>query len=422
MAATEAMSRLVARAVPLGPHDASRLTLLILLLVVVLPSAVMTIFDASSMASGMALAAVILIAHRTIGASSGTPVSQRGLARWFLMTAGFVFALTVQSLIASTSVNEQNTQRLFASLALLLLIWWASGIFAARLSTCSDYSVDRFVTWGLWFLAINAVLGLSGIVVVAHATVKASGFFAEPSHLAMTAAPFLLYASARRMGYCEPILAGFFLWGLLIQNLTMLVVVVLAAFPLIRLRLRTLLTLFFLIAIVAVVLSQSELASDYFRDRLVIDQNTNNLSVLVFLRGWEYALQAIDLSQGWGLGFQQFGFTYFGGDVLAKLEAQGVGEQNLLDGGTAAAKIIGEFGYVGILLLALYVLFAVKGMRDLRRAAGGGIPRWHTFLQAGVVGVSVELFVRGIGYFTPNFFILLAAISATVVGLGRCKT
>lgn len=415
------MSRPGAGAVPSGLHDASRLTLLILCLVVVLPSAVMTIFGATSMALGIALTAVILISHGVIELYFGTQMSRRRLARWILVTTGFVLVLTAQSLIASAYGDEQDTQRLFGSLALLLLIWGASGIFAARLSTCNDRSVDRLVTWGLWFLAVNAALGLSGVIVVTHASFKACGVFSEPSHLAMASAPLLLYATARRVRRCELVLASFFLWGLLIQNLTMLVVVILAVLPLIRLRLKALLMLGVFVAMVAVILGQSEPAIEYFRDRLVIDRSTDNLSVLVLLRGWEYALQAIDISRGWGLGFQQFGVTYIGGDVLAKLQAQGLGDQNLLDGGTAAAKIVGELGYIGIIILALYVLFAAKCMCDMR-ASEGETPHWRTFLQAGVVGVSVEMFVRGAGYFTPGFFILFAAISAAVIGLKRINT
>ncbi|WP_296225434.1 hypothetical protein [Ralstonia sp. UBA689] len=422
MAAAEAMSRLITGAVPSGPHDASRLTLLILLLVVVLPSAVMTIFGATSMALGIALTAVILISHGVIDLYFGTRMSRRRLARWILVTTGFVLVLTAQSLFASAYGDEQDTQRLFGGLALLVLIWGASGIFAERLSTCSDRSVDRLVTWGLWFLAVNAALGLSGVVVVAHASFKACGVFSEPSHLAMVSAPLLLYATARRLRRCELVLASFFMWGLLIQNLTMLVVVILAVLPLIRLRFKALLMLSVFVAMLMMVLGQSEPAMEYFRDRLVIDESTDNLSVLVLLRGWEYALQAIDISRGWGLGFQQFGVTYIGGDVLAKLQAQGLGDQNLLDGGTAAAKIVGELGYVGIFLLAWYVLFAAKCMCDMRRASGGETPHWRTFLRAGVVGVSIEMFVRGAGYFTPDFFILFTAISAAVIGLKRINT
>jgi hypothetical protein len=147
----------------------------------------------------------------------------------------------------------------------------------------------------------------------------------------------------------------------------------------------------------------------YFTDRLDLSSNSSNLSVLVFLSGYERAWLALTGFNGLGVGFQQMGIvgpvgafqlnisTIFGFDGL-----------NLLDGGTLASKIIVEFGYPGLLLLFLYLFKLIKvvnsffGKREFS-------PQ-DLFYSSIYIMFFVVLFVRGAGYFNPSFFIFLISI------------
>lgn len=147
----------------------------------------------------------------------------------------------------------------------------------------------------------------------------------------------------------------------------------------------------------------------YFIDRIpFLGPETENLSRLVWIQGWENAGLSIWNSFGFGGGFQQFGIATARGDAANALEILGVGGLNALDGGTTGSKIVGELGLFGLFALAWHGWLSLRLARSAywRQNTCDG----PHFLVACVIGYVVELYVRGFGYFTPGGVLCLAGL------------
>lgn len=121
------------------------------------------------------------------------------------------------------------------------------------------------------------------------------------------------------------------------------------------------------------------------------------------------ALLAFRESGWWGGGFQQFGMLGLDGELSDRLAALKLGDQNLYDGGSSAAKIIGELGFWGFVGLFFYLLLCMRCIIFLRH---GDRPRKtiDIFFAACIVALLIELFVRGVRYFSTGFFLATTAV------------
>lgn len=157
------------------------------------------------------------------------------------------------------------------------------------------------------------------------------------------------------------------------------------------------------------------LSIDYFETRLDFDA-ANNLTTMVFLQGWQLAYLNFFETYGIGLGFQGLGSgpTVIG-DLTQRITSLTYGGEsiNLSDGGFLAAKIIAEFGTVGVIGLICYLAFLFRG--SLRLAFWYSSPSAnpttarYALMFAFLFAFFVEVFFRGLGYFSPGLFFALAA-------------
>lgn len=161
-------------------------------------------------------------------------------------------------------------------------------------------------------------------------------------------------------------------------------------------------------------------SSEYFSSRLNFE-NTNNLTALVFMQGWDMAYLNLIKTNGLGLGFQMLGSptTYLSPltDEIVNLTNK---EFNLADGGFLAAKVIAEFGVIGIIMITSYIYFLFKfifyGNQIWLRIR---LSHDHQYTQelkkrlliSGILfGFFVEVFLRGYGYFSPGVYLALVAM------------
>jgi hypothetical protein len=298
--------------------------------------------------------------------------------------------------------------RTAGSLVALAVIVITAGIVADWLSRASERQIDRIghviritlLAIGLWcFVGWQPPSAL---------TLSRPSFpFTEPSHYALVAGPFIIDGCARTT------LARRFAWlavwltlGLINQSLSMIVVVAIAAIV-------TLPAIYSAVAFVALAVAATGIDLQYYTERLDFSVNSRNLSSLVYRQGWELMQQGLVYSRGWGIGFQQLGVTPLNvptSDVIYRILGD---DSNLRDGSFMAAKLVSELGLVGIAVVAVTVVAIVRAglmlraMAQVPAAMQSGRAR---FAAAAICAFAVELFVRGIGYFSGTAILIVAAV------------
>mgnify|MGYP001294093112 FL=1 len=150
----------------------------------------------------------------------------------------------------------------------------------------------------------------------------------------------------------------------------------------------------------------------YFTDRLIISQSSDNLSALVYLQGITDVIYSLKSTSYLGLGFQSLG-TQPPSEISAIIEEIAGAQLNREDGGFLAAKILSEFGVLGAIFIIYYMRIGFKAFLFLRKQ--NSVSNIRRDLKALVVAAiifafSVEIFVRGAGYFSPGVFLFLFSL------------
>jgi hypothetical protein len=382
--------------------------LLALLAVIILPMIAYYTGVTSSAAGGTAAVSALLICTRV-----EYLVQQdwsRRPSRFFHRVTPTVLTLAIVALVVAHALVASifqpfDAQHFAASLAPLILIILAGCCIGNMLQNATDRQVERAIRYCFLFFcicALGGVLGLSPIS--ARPTPKPVFPFNEPSHFGIIFTPFFIFCCVRSRG-----LARYAIWftGVLIaaslQNLTLLGSCGLAA--LVFVRGVTILPVLVLVGGVGTAVDLS-----YYLGRVDLTSDNPNLSALAYIQGWQLIGESLGRSGGWGLGFQQLGLR--GTEVPAALAIfeQIQDNENLFDGAFTFAKVVSEFGVFGLGLTLLFLKFWWRSIRRLRLIANGaGTAPAEVFAMCVIVGYFVELFVRGAGYFTGSWLLLIGA-------------
>ena len=308
--------------------------------------------------------------------------------------------------IVTISINNYEFMhiRFLSSYVFLIWIMLSSILLSGIISRCKDVGFNNAMSFTFWILLLIGVFSTYLILnnVVSR---KSMILFTEPSHYAMYFAPFLLYKSyvdfnKRKVNVLLYISTVFFM-AVMVKNTTLLMVVLITLGVLYAGNIKVLLSI--IIALTLFVVN-----SDYFLTRMTLSFEANNVSVLVFLSGWERAYLALVDSYGFGLGFQQMGIGPMGVnmELLAKFGAEGL---NYNDGGSLAPKIISEFGIFGIALLVMYIRKLAQVFRNMVKRKGE-LDLKSSFFYSVYLMTFVMVFIRGAGYFTPMLIIFFASV------------
>lgn len=326
------------------------------------------------------------------------------------MLAGLILLLTLHVVISNLTVGGVNFIRFFGS-CLVLAVMVMSARFAAR--KLESVPVEQLVQTANLALAALTLIGIAAALGVPAlgpqgSTEKAVVIFAEPSHFCLAYVPILMFRVSVAKPSTQALLTAMALGlALILESLTMVASVMLVVALLLR---RTPLVLMMCVLAAAVV----TLDLTYYSSRLVFSSESDNLSTLVLLQGWESAILGFQATSGIGVGFQQFGFAGPIGDIAEKVaELLGGEYTNLHDGGSTATKLIGEFGILGIAGILLFVRIALRGARYVRRSQSQPPQQRDVrvlFYYSYVIAFCIELFLRGIGYFSPGGFLALVAL------------
>lgn len=369
------------------------------------PSLLMVSLGQSSLASGLLLSILIVYFLGFFYISSNISSRKKiNFKKIIFFVCFFIFLLLHFSLNNIRDVPLDIGRFIWSYVALM---FFAIGcfIFHSVISELQDDKLSKIIRAILFFMLMNAICGVLGIKMFPHMSHKPVGVFSEPSHFALALAPFIIYSCVIKDRWYKFFLFVFFVFAVLVQNLTTMIVIILSLSLITRVRLKTFVPIFIAICIAVLFFAKSQ----YFTDRFSISAESDNISVVVLLRGWEMALLAFRESGLWGGGFQQFGMLGLGGELSDKLAALKLSDQNLYDGGSSAAKIIGELGVWGFAGLFFYLLLCMRCIVFLRH---GDNPRKaiDIFFAACVLALLIELFVRGVGYFSTGFFLATTAV------------
>lgn len=338
-------------------------------------------------------------------------------ATWQALVFGSIAGVL---LLAHTAVGESLgtcQDLMFKSLAsqiLLVLVVAALCLLAvASRSHCAKRSVARLVTL---FVAAVIVEKLYLLATGAKDTIRPSGFFSEPSHFALTIAPLLIFLILdneprwRRHGIVAAVIS---LWLAASATLFLLLALGLALMWLAlhgrHLKFWKVVQVSVLSVVFAAVAFVSPFWGD-FLDRVTSlgNQSTEaNVSSVVYVMGWELALENLENTSGWGLGFNRMGceprpVT----DGVEVLELLGLDDGNYNDGSFLASKALSEMGYFAALLWFWAAWRAWRWRRLLHDPAPLASEQARLMLCL-LICALVGLLLRGTGYFSGP--VLLAA-------------
>jgi hypothetical protein len=128
------------------------------------------------------------------------------------------------------------------------------------------------------------------------------------------------------------------------------------------------------------------------------------------------AFRTLESTHWLGAGFQQLGIATQDGPYTERvLDMSGI-NSNQYDGSLTAAKLVSEFGIFGIAALITHFVMAIKSFFDLRKFAllSKNAKENYSFsvvlANTVVVCSLLELYVRGVGYFSPMMAMLVISV------------
>lgn len=369
-----------------------------------IPTTIYYLFVTSSQAIGLAISIIFLL-----------PFIMKNLYR-LTFTRNELFFLSISltyimfiMLYNSIYIHEYNIMKFFFGLVLIIVMILTAKLLAVYIQDCK-IELDLVIKSVFFVLiAIAFTISLRNIIFDVNINAyqnKHLFIFREPSHFALLFTPLLIYhfVQSELSGKLTYFFMGLF-FAFFIKSLLLIVGVLL----MISIILHQHKTIVFVL-IPLLLLSFSAISSslpDYFLDRIILTTNTNNLSVLVYLNGWERLLLNLNTSNFFGIGLQQLGFIGDNGMLMEKIELLAGSQLNLYDGSFLASKIVSELGILGLFYLSIYLLYSFKALKFF--TANEHHDSKLVLAYSFIFCFFIELFFRGIGYFSFSLFMTIAS-------------
>jgi hypothetical protein len=303
-----------------------------------------------------------------------------------------------------------------------------------------------FSVWAMWWLrpeqSIFSVVGskllmlaILGSVILAQIGLDIfttflgseprirSGFYSEPSHLALHLIPLVAYRLLNnfsdRLTWVTLTLVFIFAPSTtLAAGLLGVVVMILN----IKIRRKSVMVTVLFLMVGAIGVLVNIMNNNPIIDRLIGIINFNqgviiNLSSSVWLNGWSQAFDHLIASSGWGVGLNQMGCGYL--KTAGYLSPLIMGDLDLLlnstDGSFLFAKIVAEVGLLGLFFCIYLTYLAISSMLAINRDE---VPdRNAAFIQhdmicrsAAGLTIIIFLYVRGMSYFAFPSMLAIALL------------
>jgi hypothetical protein len=343
----------------------------LLLFIVGFPHLIYYFGLSSSLTLGLGLVCLVVL-YFSMNTQHGQPTIIVGKLNRDVSVVLVVVLILLHFSIASL-ISQTDIVRSGLSLIIVVLLILAASGLASVIASISDNAINQSVWFVFYFFCIVVGayffdLGPTG----AHEKAKNIFPFNEPSLFTLSFMPFFIYSCVYSSAFYRYVIIFVVLAvAMTIQNMTLVVGCLIVVFICMNYK-AALLSLF----MAWVAASQFDLA--YFFNRAIISPDSNNLSALVYLQGWQLIGESFERTMGIGMGFQQLGVlptevpasyainSLIGGDDL-----------NLKDGGFLLSKLLSEFGWFGILLAGVYLRVALRSFLQLRNIALRSDGRLH---------------------------------------------
>lgn len=370
------------------------------------PSLVFYLAGTSSQAAGVAVAAIVIIALGSLGFVRRPNRQQLAIALFIVGVA--VYALLLHLLMAGLQVSME-LGRGISSLLLFALMIIGGAFLSFSLLEIDDRILKRSIGLMVAVLIFAGFAGVTGLQPPSRSeSIKLVFPFTEPSHYALTITPILLCFCALNNQYWRVAsLSATLIIAYLLESLSLVVGVAFISAIVLPIRWAT-------VAAVLLIASLGALDVAYFTDRLALNDGSTNLSVLVYIQGWALVVESLERTRGWGIGFQQLGFGPIANHTSNLVARIAGSDSNIRDGGFTLAKVLAELGVLGIVISLAYIGLLVRCGFALRQFATAGM---RSSMSAGTVlalslvcGYAIEVFVRGIGWFSGTAMLFSAAM------------
>lgn len=390
-------------------HDRQIILGLNIFLILLLPGLINTVTDYSSLAPGLVIASVLLLALNLL-------LGARLRANHIFFIIGIFCLILISSGISY--VIYDTLRPLFSSVLIICFVWVLSFLYLYQ--TCSMKQVMDAVRMSVVALLFIGWINFFNLFFYGRQLLV---FFGEASHYALTAAilfPPMVMLSSHKVALF--LILSSLLFAVAFPSLTFLVVAGMCSFLyLCRFKFNVIVSFMFVIAGLWIVYLYLPDANEYFISRVNLEGS--NLSLLVYIQGFYLAWYNLVGTFGLGLGYQMLGEA---GTVLPEISYLIASIKydevfsSISSGGFVAAKLVAEFGVIGCLLV---IVFLIKWMSNLSRLISiirlVGKENMHTnnevFLKevitrSIVFGSFIEIFFRGTGYFSGTLLLMLASL------------
>lgn len=381
---------------------------LILLLTVMVPPFGILTYGTSSMASGvLVVSGLHIFLFVVLCVIARQSQSQRAS---ILLIATVVGVVVIHGAVSRLINDGFDFDRFWKSCLFLSIVLLGAFFFVLLAQRVTNNQADFVVKLVFCALVLSSLVEILHLSPFSEDGVGPHVFlFSEPSHFALSFLPFLLYEAVTTSPRMKlPLLLMSYAIALRLQNLTLVAGITLVAalaFPLRR---------FLLFAtIVLISLLFVDVNLDYYSSRVDLSIDSDNLSALVIVSGWERAYLNFKDTLGLGVGFQQFGLIGSRGEAMFRIVKKAGIESNLLDGGTIGSKFIGEFGLWGVMMLLAYLFCFAKSARWLHEVSVSKIASRDCksiFFSSCFIMYCIDCFIRGAGYFTSSGFLFIASL------------
>ncbi len=371
-----------------------------------------------SLAVGLIVAAALAIVlvsvnFAIISARAGDQTFFHARANSLVLIGVTLALICVHGTIASRIVPIDFDRFALSFIPLVFLLAGATSV-AYVLRTATPQQIDSMAWVCFWTFVGFLLLRFIHLEPDASAYNKPLFPFSEPSHFALAFGPLYLYRSitAPKRWQLTWIAFGVVI-AVIIRDATLLAFAFGAAMLCRRL-------LFLASTAVVAILTTAATHFTYFTSRADISSHSRNLSVLVYIQGWEFLWRSLHLSHGWGIGFQQLGTFPLHLSITQIIRSYTNGSAlNTMGGGFLFSKLGSEFGVFGVLLAIAFGILCINSIVKLRGT--NAVPHQHMFARCIIVAFGVDMFIRGPGYFFGAPMLFLGAVLSLSPGSGLLR-